>query len=68
MSGATNQLMFSITPATGRFTRAAMPAARRATRWAVSCGVVTITIVAVGSSWAIESDTSPVPGGRSTSR
>jgi hypothetical protein len=60
--------MFSITPATGRFTRAAMAAARRATRCAASWGVVTITSEAVGRSWAIEIATSPVPGGRSTRR
>ena len=32
------------------------------------CGVVTTTAPATGTLWAMLSDTSPVPGGRSTIR
>ena len=46
----------------------AISAARRATFCAVGCGVVTIRNFASGSSWASVIETSPVPGGRSTSR
>ena len=60
--------MFSITPAISSETLSAICAERRATFWAVSCGVVTITNLACGSSWESVIETSPVPGGRSISR
>ncbi len=60
--------MFSTTPPISRETLSAIWAARRATFWAVCCGVVTIRNCAWGSSWARVIETSPVPGGRSTSR
>ena len=50
------------------WTLPAICAARRATFCAVGCGVVTMTNCAWGSSWASVIETSPVPGGRSTSR
>ena len=60
--------MFSITPPISRSTLCAISAARRATFCAAGCGVVTIRNFACGSSWASVIETSPVPGGRSTSR
>ena len=44
----------------------AISAARLATSWARSCGVVTTTASARGSIWPSEIETSPVPGGMST--
>ena len=44
----------------------AISAARAATSCASGCGVVTITASARGSSWPSEIETSPVPGGMST--
>ena len=44
----------------------AIVAAREATSWASGCGVVTTTASARGSSWPSEIETSPVPGGMST--
>ena len=46
----------------------AILAALTATLEAASCGVVTMIISASGIIWAIERATSPVPGGRSSSR
>ena len=43
-------------------------AARRATLSAVGCGVVTSNTSARGRNWLIEIATSPVPGGRSSTR
>ena len=60
--------MFSITPAISSLSLIAISADRRATFWATGCGVVTITNLACGSSWASVIETSPVPGGRSISR
>ena len=60
--------MFSITPEISSDTLWAISAARRATRCAAGCGVVTITKVACGNSCASVIETSPVPGGRSISR
>ena len=60
--------MFSITPAISSLTLSAISAERRATFCAASCGVVTITNFACGSSWASVIETSPVPGGRSIRR
>ena len=60
--------MFSITPAISSLTLSAISAERRATFCAASCGVVTITNLACGSSWASVIETSPVPGGRSIRR
>ena len=60
--------MFSITLEISRLTLSAICAARRATFWAASCGVVTIMNVACGSSCESVIETSPVPGGRSISR
>ena len=61
-------VMFSITPTTRTKLRRAMSAARWATFWAASAGVVTITMSARGSSRARPIWTSPVPGGMSISR
>ena len=44
----------------------AIVAAREATSCASGCGVVTTTVSARGSSWPSEIETSPVPGGMST--
>ena len=60
--------MFSITPTTRRKLRRAMSAARWATFWAASAGVVTITRSVRGSIRASPIWTSPVPGGMSMSR
>ncbi|MEJ7717313.1 MAG: hypothetical protein WKF31_04855 [Thermoleophilaceae bacterium] len=60
--------MFSITPAISRSKRRASSEARWATFWAAGCGVVTMTMRALGMSWARVMDTSPVPGGRSSTR
>ena len=67
-SGVVKPAMFSTTPATSSLNFSASSAARRATRWAAGCGVVQIKNCAWGSSWARVIDTSPVPGGRSTTR
>ena len=48
------------------FVFCAIPAARAATSCASFCGVVTTTTSARGSSWPSEIETSPVPGGMST--
>ena len=45
-----------------------MNALRWATRWAAWLGVVTTKTSARGRNWANDSEMSPVPGGRSTSR
>ena len=55
-------------PSTSMFTFSAIRAARCATLTAAACGVVTMTMWVCGSVWAIVMDTSPVPGGRSSSR
>ncbi len=60
--------MFSTIPAISRLTFSAISAARRATFCAAGCGVVTMRNFACGSSCDSVIDTSPVPGGRSTSR
>ena len=44
----------------------AISAARTATSCAARCGVVTTITSALGRSWPSEIDTSPVPGGMST--
>ena len=61
-------LMFSITPATRRNERRAMSAARIATFWALTAGVVTMIRSVRGSMRARPIWTSPVPGGMSMSR
>ena len=66
--GQTKLDMFSMTPIGRRFVRSAILPARSATRRAASCGVVTTSIAAPGRNDARLIDTSPVPGGRSTSR
>ena len=48
--------------------RAELYLQHRATDWAAGCGVVTIATLACGRSWARVMATSPVPGGRSSSR
>jgi len=58
--------MFSTTPATRSPVFCAIVAARDATSWARGCGVVTTTVSARGRSCPSEIDTSPVPGGMST--
>ena len=60
--------MFSITPITSRSTFSAIAAARCATRCAAGCGVVTTITSARGRNCAIDSGTSPVPGGMSMTR
>ncbi len=60
--------MFSITPTIFWWVCTAMVPARSATSAAAICGVVTIRISALGTSWATEMAMSPVPGGRSSSR
>ena len=60
--------MFSITPATRRKLLRAMSAARMATFWALTAGVVTMISSARGSMRARPICTSPVPGGMSMSR
>ena len=61
-------LMFSMTPATRRNERRAMSAARMATFWALTAGVVTMIRSVRGSRRARPICTSPVPGGMSMSR
>ena len=63
----TSEVMFSTTPIRRMFVFCAIVAARDATSCASGCGVVTITASARGSSWPSEIETSPVPGGMSTS-
>ena len=58
--------MFSTTPTTRMPVFCAIVAARDATSCASGCGVVTTTASARGSSWPSEIETSPVPGGMST--
>ena len=58
--------MFSIAPIRRMFVFCAITAARDATSFAAGCGVVTTTTSARGSSWPSEIETSPVPGGMST--
>ena len=60
--------MFSTTPITRWFIIEAMVPARSATSAAALCGVVTTITSAFGSFWPSEIATSPVPGGRSSSR
>ena len=60
--------MFSTTPATFWCVCSARVPARTATSAEAGCGVVTTTISALGRSCAVEIATSPVPGGRSSSR
>ena len=60
--------MFSTTPITRWFIIEAMVPARSATSAAAACGVVTTSTSAFGSFWPSEIATSPVPGGRSSSR
>ena len=60
--------MFSITPTIRCLVWATIEPARSATSAAAICGVVTTSSSAVGSSCASEIATSPVPGGRSSSR
>jgi hypothetical protein len=58
--------MFSTTPIRRMFVFCAISAARAATSCASGCGVVTTMASARGSSWPSEIETSPVPGGMST--
>ena len=67
-SGVVKPDMFSIAPSSSRSNFTAMSAARFATVCAAGCGIVTSTSLACGSSWASVIETSPVPGGRSSSR
>ena len=60
--------MFSITPVMRCRVWVTMAPARSATSAAASCGVVTTSSSAFGSSCASEIAMSPVPGGRSSSR
>ncbi len=60
--------MFSITPMTRWWVCVTSVPARLATSAAATCGVVTMTSSAPGTSLARESATSPVPGGMSMSR
>ena len=60
--------MFSTTPSTRWFIIEAMVPARSATSAAALCGVVTTSTSAFGSFCPREIATSPVPGGRSSSR
>src|SRR5581483_8657875 len=62
----TSPVMFSTTPRMRRFVERAILPAREATSWASFCGVVTTTTSARGRSCASEIETSPVPGGMST--
>ena len=59
--------MFSTAPTSRMFVVRAICAARTATCCAAGCGVVTTTTSARGSSCPSEMETSPVPGGMSTS-
>src|SRR5690606_11507281 len=60
--------MFSTRPRTATSTFSNMRRPLRASRVAMSCGVVTMTAPATGIFWARVSWMSPVPGGRSTTR
>ena len=60
--------MFSTTPAIRIPVLPATSAARMATFCAAGCGVVTSSRSGAGSSWPSEMETSPVPGGMSTTR
>ena len=60
--------MFSMTPTTRWPVCRATTPLRSATSAAAGCGVVTTSTSAFGSSWPTEMATSPVPGGRSSSR
>ena len=60
--------MFSITPSTGMFSCRNIPTALRTSETATPWGVVTTTAPAIGTLWAMLRATSPVPGGRSTTR
>ena len=61
-----SDVMFSTTPTTRMPVFCAITAAREATSWASGCGVVTMIASARGKSWPSEIETSPVPGGMST--
>ena len=60
--------MFSITPRTGTESLPNIATALTASSIETVDGVVTITAPATNVCWMSESWTSPVPGGRSTSR
>ena len=66
--GAVKADMFSITPDHLEVDLGGHLGGAAATLWAAGCGVVTIRILAWGRSWASVIETSPVPGGRSSSR
>src|SRR5919107_815461 len=66
--GVVKPAMFSTMPAISSDTLPAICAARRATFWAAGCGVVAMRNFACGRSCDRVMETSPVPGGRSTSR
>ncbi len=66
-SGRSSHDMFSITPAICWCVLTATEPARSATSCAATCGVVTTSNSALGTSWASEIAMSPVPGGRSSS-
>src|SRR6266700_5230634 len=67
-SGQTYQLMFSIRPSGVTLSERNIWRALTAMSSARSCGVATIATPLSGIDWAIVSDASPVPGGRSMAR
>ena len=66
--GQTKADMFSTIPSTGMETLSNMSFARITSESAMSCGVETSTTPAARTFWARVSGTSPVPGGRSSTR
>ena len=60
--------MFSTMPKISTLTFSNIATLRLASFSATACGVVTTTAPAIGTVWARVNCTSPVPGGRSTSR
>ena len=67
--GQTNPLMFSTTPSTGMSVFWQKRIERRTSAVEIRWGVVTMTAPSTGAaSWQTESGSSPVPGGRSTTR
>ena len=67
--GQAMPLMFSMMPITGSPISWTNRTAFLMSRMATSCGVVTITAPAMfGADWAMVRASSPVPGGRSTTR
>ena len=60
--------MFSMMPSVGMFSFLYIATARRLSASDTCCGVVTTIAPATGTVWLRLSATSPVPGGRSTTR